>query len=128
MGEGSPRRPRGRAGRAPGEGGEDREERKVRGDLRAKGRGRQGVREPRAGPQGMLRAEGVDVGRGGRTGMGGTIEAAKRAEGTRRRPLRVRRGTRAGGETQGKEERGERGLEQGGGKEGEEGERQGDEK
>ena len=42
--------------------------------------------------------------------MGGTREAAKRAEGTGRRPLRVRRGTRVGGETLGKEERGERGL------------------
>ena len=40
MGEGSPRRPRGRACRAPGEGGEDREGRKVRGDLRAEGRRR----------------------------------------------------------------------------------------
>ena len=60
--------------------------------------------------------------------MRGTRQAAKRAEGTRRWPLRVRRGTRAGAETLGKGERGERGLEEGGGKEGEEGDRQGDEK
>ena len=51
--------------------------------------------------------------------MAETRKAAKRAEGTRRRPLRVRRGTRAGGEILGKEEQGERGL-QGGCSEGEE--------
>ena len=56
--------------------------------------------------------------------MGGTRVAAKRAEGTRRRPLRARRGTRAGGEILGKEERGERGLEQVGCREAEEVERQ----
>ena len=59
--------------------------------------------------------------------MGGTREAAKRAKGTRRRPLRVRRGTRAGEEILSKKEPGERGLEpeQGRYREGEEVTRQG---
>ena len=79
----SPRRPRGQSCRAPlaAEGGEDRdlvkEERKELDDL-----------DPRT-----------------RRNVQDHEEAAKRAEGTRRRPLLVRRGTRAGGELLGKEER-----------------------
>ena len=74
------------------------------------------MREPRAGPRGFVAEYGEPkerklVGEGSQEWepLGGTREEAKRAEGTRRRPLRVQRGTRAGGEILCKEERGERG-------------------
>ena len=65
VGEGSQRRQRGGPAERQRKGArrEDRDERKVLGDLRAKGRGGQRVREPRAGPRGMLLAEGDQVGR-----------------------------------------------------------------
>ena len=61
-GEGSPRRPRGPAGRAPAEGEQVREAASTR-RCRPNGRGGQRVQEPRAGPRGILRGNGDDLGR-----------------------------------------------------------------
>ena len=136
--EGSPRRPRGRSGCAPGEGGGDRDSQSTRrrpGTCGPTWKGGPGegtaargtrTRAGAAGPRGMREPKEMKLGGEGSQEWEGqgrrqpNLRRAwlERAEGTLRRPLSVQRGTRAGGAhweilPVGKEERGERGLEQG---------------